>query len=188
MERVEPYCIGIQGNATFNFEMSYRILGKSKNKIQYDLYDPNNNIIKTGTGEKTAYFKEKIYQNGIYTICFTNLDKKPKKLNFDVLTSPDEGVQDVLETDDLIIVEWELKSIHESMERISHMINANTERTNQQVKIRREGKNNFAWWLYYKSFAIVVICGIKIYFMMKYFDIGEKARNFLGLSVGKNYV
>ena len=157
MSRKEPYCIGIMGNATYNYEMNYHTLGKGNTQIKYDLYDPYNNIIKTGTGNRTEYFKQKIYQDGIYTICFTNLDNNSKKINFDVVASPDEQASEVLEMEHLRLVEWELKSMYESLERISRMLNANIERTQQQITIRRQGKSSVEWWVFYKGLAIFVI-------------------------------
>ena len=68
MDRKEPYCFGILANATYNYEMNYFTYGKNNEKVKYDLYDPGNNIIKTGSGNSTDYFKQKVYQDGIYTI------------------------------------------------------------------------------------------------------------------------
>ena len=137
--------------------MNYHTLGKGNTNVKYDLYDPYNTIIKTGQGNRTEYFKQKIYQDGLYTLCFTNLDSNEKKINFDLVASPDEGAPEVLEMDHLNIVEWELKSMYESMERISHMINANIERTEQQIISGRQGRFNVEWWTFYKAVAIFLI-------------------------------
>ena len=135
MDKKEPYCFGIFANATYNFEMSYFTYGKNTDKIKYDLYDPNNNIIKTGSGNSTDYFKQKVYQDGIYTMCFTNVDGNTKKLNFDLVSMSEDPTPDVLEREHITRLEWELKALYDSLERISHMITAHRDKINLGGKI-----------------------------------------------------
>ena len=128
--------------------MTFHVFGAKNGPqsiIKCDLYDPNNQIIKSISKPLAGSMNEKLYQNGIYTMCFTNTDGNEKKLNFDLVAAEEEGNEEILEISDLKRFEHELQSLHESMERVSHMINANTQRTNEQVNIRRDGKAGFQW-------------------------------------------
>jgi spore coat protein U-like protein len=66
MNRDEPYCFGIMGNATQNFYMNYHVMGKGASQIEYTLYDPQNVVIKQGTGNKTDTFTLQIFKDGLY--------------------------------------------------------------------------------------------------------------------------
>ena len=68
------------------------------------------------------------------------------------------------------------------------MITAHRDKIRTNAEQRKIGRRSIINWTYFKGIAILIIAAVKIYVMIKYFDIGEKARNFLGLSIGKNYV
>ena len=139
------------------FHAVSKVVGKVPGEIKYDLYDPNNVLLKTDSKKLTAFMEETLFSDGIFTMCYTNLDGVAKKLNFDIVISPKEGSEEVLEVGDLSMYMSELENIYVSMERVSKLMNAHTEKTNEQVNIRRTGKEGFQWWVYYKTFAIVLI-------------------------------
>mmetsp|Transcript_29378 Transcript_29378/g.28977 ORF Transcript_29378/g.28977 Transcript_29378/m.28977 type:complete len:162 (+) Transcript_29378:96-581(+) len=161
MEGKEPYCFGIWGNATGLFQMTFHTFGAKKSgssEIKYDLFDPNNQVIKSGSNPLAGFMEEKLYKDGIYTICYTNVNGKERKLNFDIVATPqDNSVKgEVLEVGDLQRFESELQTIHESMERVSHLINANTERTNEQLNYKRKTDSRSTWF-FWKSATVVVV-------------------------------
>lgn len=130
--------------------MTFHTFGAKKagsSEIKYDLFDPNNQVIKSDSNPLAGFMEEKLYKDGIYTICYTNVNGNERKLNFDIVATPqdDKAKGEVLEVGDLQRFESDIAAIHESMERVSHMINANTERTNEQVNNRRRAKGTFQW-------------------------------------------
>ena len=202
MERREPYCFGILGNSTYNYEMQYVAMGKGKISVKYELYDPINNIIHTGNGNRTAYLTQQVYSDGLYTICFTNQGADNIKLSFDLMATADEATPEILEKEHLTMIEYELRQLKNDLEKVNHVITEHASKVQQQIytfDLKKNEKNEENYnqvgtiqamkrWALWKCVVIVVIALTKIFVMMKYFDVGEKARTFLGLSMNKNHI
>ena len=157
MERKEPYCFGIVGNNSHVYEMQYVAISKGKVSIKYDLYDPNNKLIYTNSGNRTAYFKQQLFLDGIYTICFTNQLGDDPKLSFDIMSLSGEATAEILEKEHLSMIEYELKTMYQDLEKVNKLINEHTERVANQKDLIANSKSSSKWWCVCKCIVIFFV-------------------------------
>mmetsp|Transcript_36933 Transcript_36933/g.42447 ORF Transcript_36933/g.42447 Transcript_36933/m.42447 type:complete len:81 (+) Transcript_36933:322-564(+) len=77
------------------------------------------------------------------------------KINFDLVCSSDSPTPEILEKEHLDVIEWELKNMQESIERVSRLLNEHRERTQYQSHMRFMGRKKVRWWTFYKAVLIM---------------------------------
>ena len=70
------------------------------------------------------------------------------------------------------------------MEFVSNQIYEQSERGNSHAKLVENSKSTQFWMSNLKIFIIGLVVFIQAYFVITYFNIGEKMRHYTGLSFG----